>query len=563
MRLATVLILMMCSVAAALTPVEVKSFEKEVLPKVWLVDLPVDAVTARLSNGHKARTCLSVDYRFTGGGQYLGVVNPVRILAPIHRLHFWMAGDSSFVGLAVYLNDVSGETHKYRFASPKTTEWTEVTVDLDKPHESWGGDKNGKLDLPVLGITFEVANAGSTPCIGTLKFDSLSVDSEKSALETLGVTIAVRSPAYGADVHGDTRIDVAAPKLDEVTATCWQQGGRFGHLATVATTKLDAHGNGSFIFPADQFPHGPITVQISGHAESVSDNCYLQLYNTGGVRWNDGLPKAAPPAAAGMTCIFADDFDRPPSISSTDHTATYFDHKPLGGDFSSLPFTGFAERGNPFLQRDTYLRIRADSKQNSAGLLSSEYSDGHGIKACAPCYFECRFLGPNAIGTWPAFWLLTDYPSERKNGKAESQVPVDELDIIEAYGGEGLGSPNAFDRYCITPHAWNQPKAAVATADAAWKNLHSPISMNRVGIPSTWYQTFHTYGCKITAADTIYYCDDIEIGRHATLDISKYSPMFFLINLATGGGWPVDLSRYDGRADMYVDYVRVYQGKRR
>ena len=30
----------------------------------------------------------------------------------------------------------------------------------------------------------------------------------------------------------------------------------------------------------------------------------------------------------------------------------------------------------------------------------------------------------------------------------------------------------------------------------------------------------------------------------------------------TGGGWPVDLSRYNGLADMYVDYVRVYQQER-
>ena len=28
---------------------------------------------------------------------------------------------------------------------------------------------------------------------------------------------------------------------------------------------------------------------------------------------------------------------------------------------------------------------------------------------------------------------------------------------------------------------------------------------------------------------------------------------------ATGGGWPVDLSRYDGLADMDLDYVRVYK----
>jgi hypothetical protein len=34
-----------------------------------------------------------------------------------------------------------------------------------------------------------------------------------------------------------------------------------------------------------------------------------------------------------------------------------------------------------------------------------------------------------------------------------------------------------------------------------------------------------------------------------------------MINLATGGGWPVDLSRYDGTIDMYVDYVRVYGKK--
>jgi hypothetical protein len=50
--------------------------------------------------------------------------------------------------------------------------------------------------------------------------------------------------------------------------------------------------------------------------------------------------------------------------------------------------------------------------------------------------------------------------------------------------------------------------------------------------------------------------------RHATLPLCKSQPLFFMVDLATGGGWPVDLSRYDGRADMYVDYVRVYQQER-
>jgi hypothetical protein len=31
-----------------------------------------------------------------------------------------------------------------------------------------------------------------------------------------------------------------------------------------------------------------------------------------------------------------------------------------------------------------------------------------------------------------------------------------------------------------------------------------------------------------------------------------------MVNLATGGGWPVDLSRYGNIVDMYVDFIRVY-----
>ena len=36
------------------------------------------------------------------------------------------------------------------------------------------------------------------------------------------------------------------------------------------------------------------------------------------------------------------------------------------------------------------------------------------------------------------------------------------------------------------------------------------------------------------------------------------SPMFFLANLALGGGWPIDLTAVGDRAVMYVDYIRVY-----
>ena len=552
--------------SGALTPVVVRQFAATTpLPTVWVVNTPNGSSTVRWSADHRRAggQCLALDYRFTGGGQYLGVVNPVRILAAVHRLHVWVDGQTPATAVGVYLGDVSGETHKFRFEPPAAGQagWREATVDLDRPHESWGGDKNGKIDYPILAVTFEVSHPGTDPAAGTLRFADLSVDSERPAVQTLGVTIAVRSPPYGADVRGDTPVAVVAPGFDAVTATCWQRGPGGGSRAAVATCPLDGGGSGSFVFPADRFPHGPVTVRIGGHAGAVSDNCYLQLYNTGGRPWDEGMPKGPPPAAAGMRLAFADDFDRPPSISTTDGRATYFDHKPLGGDFSSLPFTGHAEPGDPFRQRDTYLRIRADAKRNSAGLISSEFDDGHGVKASAPCYFECRFVGPNAIGTWPAFWLMTDYPAARKGGLPDT-APCDELDVIEGYGGEGLGEPNSLDRYNVTPHAWNQGKGAEATANAAWAGLHSPVSMSHFGIPSTWFETAHVYGCRVTEAATTYYCDDVEVGRHPTLAVCKREPLFFMVNLATGGGWPVDLSRYDGRADMYVDYVRVYQGQR-
>ena len=55
----------------------------------------------------------------------------------------------------------------------------------------------------------------------------------------------------------------------------------------------------------------------------------------------------------------------------------------------------------------------------------------------------------------------------------------------------------------------------------------------------------------------MYYCDNIEVRRHATLPVCRPRPLFFIVNLAAGGGRRVDLSRYDGVADMYIDYARV------
>ncbi len=563
-------VLLICGSAPAwaATPVTVQDFEKgSSQPTVWVVNIPDENASVQLSTDqpHDGKQCLKLHYHFLGTGnfQYLGISNKVKLQAPVDKLRFWLRGDNSKCSYGLQVTDAGGETHQYRSLSTGAgqggivdfTGWKEVVFDLDAPHETWGGDKNGNLDHPISAIILTIGqpmeNGKVLPAEGDLYFDSLSVDSQKSVEETLGWQVAVESPAYCSDVQGDTLVTLAAPGFNSVTVKCWKQGDGFGSDSTVATVALDAKGNGSFVFPAEQYPHGPVTVRISGENGTVKDYCYLQLYNKGGVSWNEGIPKDPPPAATGMSLVFADDFKGPLSISDTDPKATYYDHKPPNGwqDFSTLRFTSVDRTNNPFSQVDSYLRIRASEKAKSSGLISSLKNDGSGITAKAPCYFECRFIGPNAIGTWPAFWLLT------------AKSPGDELDIIEAYGGEGLHEPNAFDTYMICPHCWNQGEAGKVLEKKAFEGMHNPIRMRKFGIPSAWFEAFHIYGCKITETDTIYYCDNIEVGRHATYPISKQNPFFFLIDLATGGGWPVDLSRYDGVADMYVDYVRVYQRK--
>ena len=267
------------------TPVMVQDFEKATpQPSVWVVNIPNENASVQLSTDqpHDGKQCLKLHYHFLGTGsfQYLGIPNKVKIQAPVHKLHYWLKGDGSKCSYGLQVTDASGETHQYRSLSSGTgqggivdfTGWKEVVFDLDAPHETWGGDKNGKLDHPITAIILTVGQpmekAGGKekplPAEGDLYFDSLSVDSEKSVAETLGCQVAVVSPAYCSDVQGDTPVTLAAPGFKSVTVKCWKQGGVFGSDSTVATVALDAKGNGSFVFPANAYPHGPITVRISG-----------------------------------------------------------------------------------------------------------------------------------------------------------------------------------------------------------------------------------------------------------------------------------------------------------
>ena len=384
--------------------------------------------------------------------------------------------------------------------------------------------------------------------------------------------ITIKRPELRSEVRGNVHVEFQAAGMTAARALCWQQPtsarrGSWGHDVNLAPDlKLDADGVGSFVFPADDFPNGPVTVRILARNDQTKkqDVRELQLYNVGGVAWKQGIPKLDPAAAAGMKLVFSDDFNGPLSVSADGKGKRYMAHKPGGGDFSGYPFSGPEVRRNPFGQKGTFLRIHASrdpadpNDKGSTGLIAPVDSDGNGFYVTAPFYMECRFVAQSVPGSWPAFWAI----GKRKEPQDDPKAPCDELDVIEAYGGVGAGNPNGYGLYAATSHFWNQ-----TGADGQPLKLSVPsdqrVDMTRIGGGSSWSTTFHTYGLLVTRTETVYSCDDVEVLRHPTNDVSKSAPFTFLINYAVGGisGWKIDLKREGDASDMWVDYVRVYHGE--
>ena len=369
--------------------------------------------------------------------------------------------------------------------------------------------------------------------------------------------IKVQNPAYGSEVKGKLTVRIKAENMDFAKAMCWSQPTEenpdlWGHDVNLTPEgiNLNVEGEGSFSIDADQFPTGPMNIRIyASNKEGLKDLCELQLYNKGGVDWNQGIPFRRPPGARDLKLIFEDDFDKPLSISNDGKNARYSAHKPRFGDFSGWPFSDVDGQDNPFEQVDTYLKIKARKRsgtKGSTGLIASVNMDGEGFWTKAPFYMECRFVAHSAPGTWPAFWTIT---------ALDKNTEGDELDIVEAYGGVGRGNPN-HTGYGINSHFWGQKDVAGNKK----KEYNTFPNMMELGGKSFWSTTFHTYGVYVDKAETIYYLDDIEVLRHPTNNISWEKPHVFLINYAIGGisGWQIDLERYGNSSDMYVDYVRIY-----
>lgn len=409
-----------------------------------------------------------------------------------------------------------------------------VTTSLRLAIDSVSG--SGSLALGELRAYSRGSTPVRLPSSGKAATPAAATPCAAPAAPATGIVVACPQAGAAVDDAADLRI-AAAPGYTTVTATIWP--GDAGVAAGAPTTAVpDASGAAAVrISVADQ-PPGPLTValQATGPGRPTA-TAYLPLYRSGSAT-DDG---AGSMPARGRTLAYAEEFDHPVSLSRTGADADYASGKPTAGgaeDFGDAIFAGDATTG---VIDDRYLRISVAPSANDpqgwgrthlGGMLASARVGGSGFSAQYG-YFETRMLAPVAPGTWPAFWMLPNA------GLVTPETSGAEIDAVELYGAHPQSACHSTHQYengkNIDGVARCGPRFATDRAALAW----------------------HTYGVSITPTENVFFIDG-KVVATAPQVAGGGAPMFFLVDMALGGGWPVDLSALQGRTTLYVDYVRVY-----
>jgi beta-glucanase (GH16 family) len=200
-------------------------------------------------------------------------------------------------------------------------------------------------------------------------------------------------------------------------------------------------------------------------------------------------------------------------------------------------FAGTAKAGlnlDPFRIVDGKLEIVAEplkedlrqfawGRTYSSGLLTTKgsFSQQYGV-------FEIRTRIPHGKGLWPAFWLL---PTDN------SWPP--EVDILEILGD------NPKKLYV----SWHSNAGGTHTSET------KPIDVADASAE------FHTYSVEWTKDAINWYFDDIEVATKSTPQ-DFHRPMYMLVNLAVGGGWPGSPDASTRFPATYsIDWIRAYARK--
>jgi beta-glucanase (GH16 family) len=228
----------------------------------------------------------------------------------------------------------------------------------------------------------------------------------------------------------------------------------------------------------------------------------------------------------------------------------------------------YRDDGNHVIENGTLKliakKVRDDAKSEKtprpinyeSGMIRSTHTQRYG-------YFEARVKFCNAIGTWPAFWLNSDYGPDKK-----LQWPP-EIDIFE-YVINGKEDTESMVKVGVVskPSTAKDKKGEQAQGNAivyADPNLNQKWKTYKRPDGSSLANQWLTFGLEWTEDSATIFLDDRKIVTFATRwvhnDGTLAPPAHILLNLAVGGSWAGRHGIDDAKLPFIfeIDWVRAYK----
>ncbi|MCK4792663.1 MAG: glycoside hydrolase family 16 protein [Desulfobacteraceae bacterium] len=509
---------------------------------------------------HKGKSSLRLDADFSKGGAYVGIwkVLPDFKGQYLKEIRLWVKS-KGVVNIGVRILDDTDQCHqKKRIPLAKTDKWQEVVLRVSDlvGEESWGGANDAKWHGPAKAFGLNIGTdslAGGSK--GTLWLDDATCTlstgpsgtptvlpcklSQPSCRPGFGTYLTYRWDAVpmGRDftvfVHfrgTDGRMAFQNDHSPPIATAVWS--GRLEYEKTIVVPTTTPEGEYNIMLgiynPKPGGGRQPLKV---GDGIVAAENDPT-AYRIGVLKVDAKAPVPKLPAPTlnlkGYHLTFDEDFKEPLSVSAWGPGTRWIAHTPYAGDFGDARFAD-PEEGFPFTVENGILRIEArkDGERWRAGLLSSIDPKGNGF-AQKYGYFEMRAKLPKGLGTWPAFWLLG------ATSLRDKSITKIEIDVLEQYGV----NPNVL---WTNVHLWYPDKRHKADG--------------RAYFVTGMTDDFHNYGVMVDSDFITFYYDGVELRRVITPKEAKV-PLYLLVDLALGGGWPID--KTPNPSYMYVDYVRAY-----
>ncbi len=556
--------------AADSPPLPLDDFESE--PKNWKFvggeEFPGAKGSLKLdtARAHGGKASYRLDADFRGGGAYVGSwkdLDPPG-LPDIEAIRVRVRAEH-LKRLGVRIVDATGQCHQSAVDLPGSAGdgWAEVVLKVRDlvGGEHWGGANDGAWHGPPKGLGFNIgkdsvegdratlwiddlAAVPVTPGVPTLRSCQLSPTSGRPGYGTR-ISYVWEAEPLGANcsvfvhfVDAKGRMVFQADHDPPVPTSRWSGRVEYGRTATVPTdiapgrydvvvgfwnSKPASLGGGRRPFKVGE-----------GLTPLPGDACRVGTLE---IAADAPLPTLPPPSLdlAGYRLTFDEDFNGPLSISAWGPGTRWIAHTPYAGDFGDAGF-GDPGKDSPFSVKDGVLQIEAKKVGDrwKSGLICSVNPKGEGFSQKYG-YFEMRAKLPKGLGTWPAFWLMgVPQLKEPRDKKTITQI---EIDVVEQYG---VG-PNSLH---TTLHLWGP-------GDFHWAEGDTSIVQGMT-------DDFHTYGVLVEEDFTTFYYDRSELRKDRTPKEAKV-PLYLMVDLALGGGWPID--KTPNPSDLLVDYVRVYAKK--